>query len=382
MKFGKTYEKTLQDEHIPTEWIDRSIHYKLLKKKINQVVAELHERGIDQAIAEQHVNYVYKFTANDKVVSPRLIEISPDDDSEIDNISLNSSVIQQHKELILNKDRVFFQELYDQHRQMNKLMSLEEKKLEQLIAGFAAVVKKLLDQKKKKDVGAWREIFAIYMEFKLDLSREFNLSKFEAFVQHLQKTKVLSRLKKDNLKMFDTFHQLNYSLLQFLTFKNLNKVALRKIIKKFDKNTLLKSSTDFTRLIESTNSNQLTLISGNSIEQIICTDIIKILPQLDDYLCPICASIAYKPIRLACSHFFCVRCLIKLQRQGENKCPLCRDPHLMYVTDQNLDTQMMVFMEENFPEEVKLKRKINDKEVTDETLKALGYNPNRPCCIM
>lgn len=50
----------------------------------------------------------------------------------------------------------------------------------------------------------------------------------------------------------------------------------------------------------------------------------SILPSLDDYACLICTSIAFKPIRLACGHLFCVRCLVKMQRAGKAECPLCR----------------------------------------------------------
>lgn len=35
--------------------------------------------------------------------------------------------------------------------------------------------------------------------------------------------------------------------------------------------------------------------------------LLPIIPHIDDYECAICTSIAFKPIRLACSHLFCVR---------------------------------------------------------------------------
>lgn len=35
--------------------------------------------------------------------------------------------------------------------------------------------------------------------------------------------------------------------------------------------------------------------------------LLPIIPHLDDYSCLICTSIAFKPIRLACGHLFCVR---------------------------------------------------------------------------
>lgn len=35
--------------------------------------------------------------------------------------------------------------------------------------------------------------------------------------------------------------------------------------------------------------------------------LLPIVPAVDDYACLICTSIAFKPIRLACGHLFCVR---------------------------------------------------------------------------
>lgn len=54
------------------------------------------------------------------------------------------------------------------------------------------------------------------------------------------------------------------------------------------------------------------------------TELVSVVPQLSDYLCPICFSIAYRPIRLSCQHIFCIRCVVKLQRRHEAHCPLCR----------------------------------------------------------
>ena len=56
----------------------------------------------------------------------------------------------------------------------------------------------------------------------------------------------------------------------------------------------------------------------------ISEEILSIIPQLNDYLCPICFTIAYKPIRLRCNHIFCIRCLIVMQKARQGQCPLCR----------------------------------------------------------
>jgi len=54
------------------------------------------------------------------------------------------------------------------------------------------------------------------------------------------------------------------------------------------------------------------------------TTLIPNVPSLDDYSCVICMNIAFKPVRLSCTHLFCVRCLVKMQKRGEGNCPLCR----------------------------------------------------------
>jgi hypothetical protein len=53
------------------------------------------------------------------------------------------------------------------------------------------------------------------------------------------------------------------------------------------------------------------------------------VPNQDDYLCAICTNIAFKLIRLNCTHLFCVRCLVKLQKRGEGNCPMCRAPSVL-----------------------------------------------------
>jgi hypothetical protein len=54
--------------------------------------------------------------------------------------------------------------------------------------------------------------------------------------------------------------------------------------------------------------------------------LLPIVPHVDDYSCAICTSIAFKPIRLSCSHLFCVRCLVKMQKRGQDNCAMCRAP--------------------------------------------------------
>ena len=86
-------------------------------------------------------------------------------------------------------------------------------------------------------------------------------------------------------------------------------------------------------------------MSGKSLAQSICyivqQSVISIIPQLDDYSCPICMEIAFKPIRLSCGHLFCVRCLVKLKKVTKQavqcvgvKMPFCMLIHRIWIWSQ------------------------------------------------
>lgn len=90
----------------------------------------------------------------------------------------------------------------------------------------------------------------------------------------------------------------------------------------FDKRTSLGVSRTFRSAMHSDK-----LLAGN-IAKDVCANmskqLVSVVPQVNDYLCPVCFTVAYRPVRLDCKHVFCIRCIIKIQRQGERYCPLCR----------------------------------------------------------
>lgn len=61
----------------------------------------------------------------------------------------------------------------------------------------------------------------------------------------------------------------------------------------------------------------------------VADEVVSVVPRLEDYSCPVCMSIAWLPVRLACRHVFCVRCVIKMQRERKRQCPLCRGDVIM-----------------------------------------------------
>jgi len=92
-----------------------------------------------------------------------------------------------------------------------------------------------------------------------------------------------------------------------------------RILKKHDKRTALTASTGFPQFVRSSleahvdpNGNVNTwAFYSTSLPHVLLTSLtetlLPILPSLEDYTCLICTSIAFKPIRLNCSHLFCVR---------------------------------------------------------------------------
>ena len=67
---------------------------------------------------------------------------------------------------------------------------------------------------------------------------------------------------------------------------------------------------------------------GEIVSKRVCAqlaaEIVSQVPRIDDYLCPVCFGIAWLPVRLTCRHVFCIRCMIKMQRDRKRFCPLCR----------------------------------------------------------
>lgn len=132
----------------------------------------------------------------------------------------------------------------------------------------------------------------------------------------------------------------------------------------FDKRTALNSRLTFPQLLSKDP------LFANSISKALCytinSKLMPLVPQIDDYLCPICSGISVKPIRLECMHVFCVRCLVKLQRERKKSCPLCRRDVVLKANASNLDTGLLNFLLLYFPKESKEKKRDNDREVTLE----------------
>jgi len=126
-----------------------------------------------------------------------------------------------------------------------------------------------------------------------------------------------------------------------LTFANTE--ATRKILKKHAKRTALNTSTSLSVVHHSSSSSSsdldplsslllpLTSAAGlpRMLVQAIGERLLVVIPHVEDYMCLICVELAFKPIRLGCGHLFCVRCLVKMQKGGKGRCPMCREESVL-----------------------------------------------------
>jgi hypothetical protein len=260
------------------------------------------------------------------------------------------------------------------------------------------------------------------------------LSKFKGF-HHGGLNSALPMKDPRSIAAFEDFLKLNLALLDVKKFQRVNVEAARKILKKHDKRTALTASSDLGRFVEqqermraaaasaaagvgisglinvpehSVASNSAMIRSNGAATHpslaallptstsallssslphilltLMTTTLLPILPSIDDYSCAICTGVAWRPIKLDCSHLFCIRCLVKLQKQGRNDCPLCRAKDVVGNADErNLDEDAVKFLKEWFPREIAEKDKENEKDRHKEEMLELGLAlENEKCTI-
>lgn len=421
MKFAKLFQQALSNEHIPPEWIDKAIQYKQLKKRINKVVSELEEIGIHRDdISYNDVEYDFQI-GDDHRVHPHLrIRISPLIKSiimdKLDTLhysyqieplsvtevsSANSAInpfddTEPYYELKISllEDAKFFQILYDEIEELNTFQEEQELRISGNVERLANDISSLtIPNMKKSDMYVWREIFQHYIESEIFYSTlerkagnvdiELSKERLILFCKHINEMHLLDKFKhKESIIAFTAFKNLNFNILQVSTYQSFNTLAVTKILKKFDKQTQLVSKDVFPKILVTSTASTTAAVNilKGSIAQDICfiisNKLLSIVPQIDDYLCPICCSIAFKPIRLGCGHLFCIRCLVKLRRKREDKCPLCRKECLLGLTVDDLDGAMVNYMKTYFPKEVREKTMENDKEIWVEQ-----YGDSKACVL-
>ncbi|EMD32419.1 hypothetical protein CERSUDRAFT_118760 [Gelatoporia subvermispora B] len=260
----------------------------------------------------------------------------------------------------------------------------------------------------KSDLYVWREIFQLYVESEIhestaELTRGERAlpdseARFALFSERIaERVRAGHAFKlKESRAAFATFMRLNAFVLDLRKFQHATSEATRKILKKHAKRTALPLApalpSPFALPAGSPSAavagaivpwsaripgGSLSLMLGQALGQAV----LPIIPHIDDYACLICTSIAFKPIRLRCGHLFCVRCLVKMQKRGQDHCPMCRASTVLSADRSNVDWALLNFMRDWFPRECKEKLKQNEKEATREELEELGLQV-QGCVIM
>jgi len=272
----------------------------------------------------------------------------------------------------------FFDALEPKLAQQEELQQAESRRLDGEIVRLGHDIEALtepIENKRHKfrsrdDVAQWRRLFELYTESTVFFStheqdhgvRSFDLAKkqLQTFSDLLVKQGIVQNFKSPRSRIaFDSFVRINLDILRVMRFQEINAMAVRKILKKFDKRTALNAATAYRA---STTSH----VFASSIAKDMCAElsskVVSVVPQMDDYICPICCELAWRPVKLGCCNsVFCIRCVIKLQRDGEERCPMCRQPTVMHADSSSLDTQTAAYLMRYFPKEVKERQKANER---------------------
>jgi len=347
---------------------------------------------------------------------PRRRALSPDNSDDLRRSVLEPGLPQEVPEDVdeqeietievpLTSDNEFFQILTKELQALENLQDKEKKdistEIEQLSRDISAL-RTAKSKRSKAEIDAWREIFRLYIESEIFMSNHESDAGVrpadKAALYFNQFSKQLTNMNSNPPKpksqeahiALDRFLHINTTLLRLLKFQELNRRALGKILKKFDKQTSLHAggtsggtpNSVMTTLTTHPNRPGLDPRDlARSTAFAISQSLLSIIPQLDDYLCPICAMISYKPVRLRCNHIFCIRCMIRLQRGGKDECPLCRERVVLEATEDNLDLQLKRFLKKEFKAEVDEKKRENEIQAGKE-LFGESYEGTHKCAVM
>ncbi|KAI8097751.1 SPX domain-containing protein [Halteromyces radiatus] len=399
MKFAKKIETEAIE--LPVNWRPYLIKYRSLKKSLHFVVEELLARGLSPQLLsdQQQENWtlVYAVDGDTKNQPHPCIKIMVDDPASfslnkhdvihqmipsIPDISIDVNQPFQYK-IDLIKDMEFFRLLLKELEQAVALYDLEKQRFLTAVQDLESLLL-VAASPHKKDLYVWREIFHLYLS-RCPLEKncqDYEICKARLMLlsNDIKQRKLDKRLSSRRSKTaFGQFLAINQQINIFQRFQSLNTTAMTKILKKHDKRSGLSAKSEFPTFAK--NNSVFLQEVDMALFQLIQSKIISIVPQPDDYACPVCYGITWRPIRLQCHHVFCVRCLIKAHRKRLYDCPLCREEMAVgNAGASNLDKDLQDFLLLYFPREIKEKRNDNEKDQMDKTGSIL-HSPYRSSSI-
>ena len=306
----------------------------------------------------------------------------------------------------------FFNILEPKLQELEALRKAETEKLESEILDLGDAVEDVVQPVREgfeatrdvsyRDLYFWREMFRLYMEKPIFYSETearrgaltFKEAKgrLQAYDTQLRETGLLAKMKTPAAKKAaQDFLDVNLDILKIMHFQEMNSRAMAKILKKFDKQTHLEGQVfvrnlrqQYPALLTNGKSAQPAGGFANSIARDlhaeIATKVLAIVPQIDDWNCPVCYSMAWRPVNLGCCRsVFCITCIIKLQDDKVKRCPVCNQETVQKADGRNIDFEAMEFLEKYFPMEVKKRQKENEKAVL---IRTYGEQFVKPGCTI
>ena len=328
-------------------------------------------------------------------VQPPALKRTDSDSGDADTPDRSSSPTRDARwvQLPLASARDFFDLLEPKLEELDALRTAETQNLEQDILDLGDAVENVIEPVREgfearraisyRDLYFWREMFRLYLEkpifYSSTESRRGALtfteakSRLEDYDKQLRTSGLMDKMKTPQAKRAaEQFLNVNVDILKCMQFQEMNARAMAKILKKFDKRTHIEGQVFLQTLASRypallTNTASLSQQPGrnaaggfaNSIARDLSAEIsskvLAIIPQLDDWSCPVCYAMAWKPVSLrCCKSVFCIRCVIHLQDEGMKRCPVCNRETVMAADGRNLDVEAMGFLEKYFPMETKV----------------------------
>ncbi|KAH8811235.1 RING-14 protein [Xylogone sp. PMI_703] len=274
----------------------------------------------------------------------------------------------QQIEVPLTFDAEFFALLRGDVSVLDSIQTKEQAALSTDITALSNVISQVTRPSKhgKTDLYRWREIFELYLSagvFFSTLERDRGrrnhteaLKQLKWFQEEIMKRDIPQHFKLPaSHQALAQFNKINLNLFRNLKFQEMNRTAISKILKKFDKRTQLGARQTFPRLIQSDSSIMSETMAKNVCAQV-SNNVVGLVPQVDDHLCPVCYNITWRPVRLACGHVVCSGCVVQMQTKGEKKCPVCRGMVIMKASEDDIDDSHLKFLKTYFPKETKARR--------------------------
>jgi len=291
----------------------------------------------------------------------------------------------------------FFDLLAPKMEELEHLREQETERLEREILDLGDAVEDVIEPVREgfeakrdvsyRDLYFWREMFRIYLETPVFYStNEQNRGavtfpdakkRLQAYDCQIREIGLLGKMKTPQAKRAaQMFLDLNLNILKIMRFQEMNARAMGKILKKFDKRTHLEGEpflkdlqARYPALLPASQGEKTPGAAAGFASSIardlhaeLSSKVLSIVPQINDWMCPVCMSMAWRPVKLGCcAARFCIRCVIKLQDEGHRRCPACNAETVMKADGRNIDFEAMDFLEKYFKLEVKKRQKENDE---------------------